>query len=63
MAQRNTRKADVQVALWSGRERHERHETRLGSFWAPIVGRDLWVLYRPLSGDDYVITVTRRPSR
>ncbi len=53
---------DVNDALWTDRSRHERHESRPGSFYAPVRGRkNLWVLYRPLNGDDFVITVTPRP--
>lgn len=64
MRQREVSEADVQQALWTRRERHELHETRQGSFWAPIEGsRSLWVLYRPLDGDDFVITVTPRAGK
>lgn len=64
MAQRGVSEDDVQVALWTDRLRHEQHSQRAGSFWAPIEGREnLWVLYRPLDGDDFVITVTPRPGR
>jgi hypothetical protein len=53
---------DVHDAVWTNRARHERHATRPGSFYAPVPGRkNLWVLYRPLNGDDFVITVTPRP--
>ncbi|MBA2461112.1 MAG: hypothetical protein H0V45_05010 [Actinobacteria bacterium] len=55
---------DVEEALWTRRERHDRHESRTGSFWAPISGRqNLWVLYRRLNGDDFVITVTPRSGK
>lgn len=50
----------VQQLIRSGS--HERHESRPGSFYAPVPGRkNLWVLYRPLNGDEFVITVTPRP--
>jgi hypothetical protein len=64
MRQRGATEADVQQALWTRRERHEPHATREGSFWAPIEGsRNLWVLYRPLDGDDFVITVAPRAGK
>ena len=64
MSQRGVTEADVQVALWTNREGHDQHATRTGSFWAPIEGsRNLWVLYRPLDGDDFVITVTPRSGK
>jgi hypothetical protein len=64
MHQRGISEADVQQALWTRRERHEPHATRAGSFLAPLEGaRNLWVLYRPLDGDDFVITVTPRPGK
>ena len=64
MDQRGVSEADVEQALWTSRDRHEKHETRPGSFWAPVPERrNLWVLYRPLDGDDFVITVAPRPGR
>lgn len=64
MRARGVTPEDVEVALWTHRERHERHESRPGSFWAPVPGRrNLWVLYRPLDGDDFVITVAPRAGK
>jgi hypothetical protein len=61
MAQRGVNEQEVQQALWSGRANHEKHETRSGSFWAPVPGKPkLFVLYRPSNGDDFVITVSPR---
>jgi hypothetical protein len=61
MHQRHVDENEVEQALWTRRDRHEEHETRRGSFWAPIPERrNLWVLYRRLDGDDFVITVTPR---
>jgi hypothetical protein len=62
MQSRGVSDKDVNDALWTNRTRHEAHEFRAGSFYAPVPGRkNLWVLYRPLNGDDFVITVTPRP--
>lgn len=62
MQARGVSDEDVNDALWTNRARHEAHEFRAGSFYAPVPGRkNLWVLYRPLNGDDFVITVTPRP--
>lgn len=64
MAQRGVSEGEVEQALWTARGRHEQHATRQGSFWAPIAGRaNVWVLYRALGGDDFVITVTPRAGR
>jgi hypothetical protein len=61
---RGVSEADVQEALWTKRERHECHAIRPGSFWARIPGsRNLWVLYRRLDGDDFVVTVTPRSGK
>lgn len=64
MRQRRVDEREVEQALWTGRDRHESHKTRPGSYWAPVPGRrNLWVLYRRLDGDDLVITVTPRAGR
>lgn len=64
MQRRSVTFEEVQVAIWTRREAHPPHEMRAGSYWAPVLGRrNLWVLYRPLDGDDLVITVTPRSRR
>ena len=64
MHQRGVDQSEVEQALWTARERHAGHESRPGSFWATVPGRkNLWVLYRRLDGDDFVITVTARAGR
>ena len=64
MHQRGVDQTEVERALWTERERHEAHRHRRGSFWAAIPGRtNLWVLYRRLEGDDFVITVTARSNK
>lgn len=60
MHERGVTMEDVQQALWTRRERHVPHADRPGSFWAPIAGCGLYVLYRRLDGDDFVITVAPR---
>lgn len=61
MRHRGISESEVEEALWTRRENHERHATRQGSYWAPVPGRrNTWVLYRRLDGDDFVITVTPR---
>lgn len=60
MHERGVTTYDVQQALWTHRDRHVPHGSRFGSFWAPIAGRNLSVLYRRLEGDDFVITVCPR---
>jgi hypothetical protein len=60
MHERHVTQEEVQQALWTRREHHPPHRDRPGSFWAPIAGRDLAVLYRRLDGDDFVITVCPR---
>ena len=64
MHQRGVDRAEVERALWSARERHEEHRIRPGSFWATVPEREnLWVLYRRLDEDDFVITVTARSGK
>ncbi len=46
MQSRGVSDKDVNDALWTNRTRHEAHEFRTGSFYAPVPGRkNLWVLY------------------
>jgi hypothetical protein len=64
MNSRGVTEAQVEEALWTARTSHEPHHTRPGSYYARVPAKpSMWVVYRPLNGDDFVITVTPRTGK